>query len=150
MSAIVAKALNSTLGSENFKSFDKILADDVRLVGSSDVFFVYDDVWNEPSATSRETKGISFELGGAINVYMSLGTGASECDITATYNGGKSITVRKKTGASPMMRINVKKGDVVKFKAAAVKSGSVSYGVNVNELYIGATVVQGSKYCTIS
>lgn len=76
MSAILAKALNSTIGTDDFKSFDEILLSHKILAADSETIFcplniMVENMW----PNTNETTVLSFKLPiyGSINLVYSLG-----------------------------------------------------------------------------
>jgi hypothetical protein len=77
MSGMLAKVMNSTVGTSNFKSLDEAVynrfKNDVRLVGAEEVLFSYDGGWTElsdiPTTSYRgyiTTKSIKFSHSGTV------------------------------------------------------------------------------------
>lgn len=152
-SVIVAKALNSSLGTAGFKGFDKFLADNVRLVGSNNTFYVYEGEWQGARQNAELTSEyIEFDVGGSVDIYTSFTTGATEVIIKAVYASGKTI---ERTMAIPLqsgvkMRLNVSPGDKVSFNLRSISTSSAQYPITMYEMYIGATAIPCTKKCTLA
>lgn len=86
MSAIIAKAMNSTLGTDNFKSFDEILLSHKILAGDSEtIFYPLNIVLENMPPNTNETTVLSFKLPiyGSINLVYSLGL-MTQADISSS------------------------------------------------------------------
>lgn len=153
MSAIIAKALNSTVGQEQFKSFDQLIADNVRLVGSNNTFYVYEGEWQGAQQNTELTSEyIEFDIGGSVDVYTTLTTGATEVKIKAVYASGKTIerTIATPSQSGAKMRLNVSPGDKVSFNLRSTSNSSARYPITMYEMYIGATAIPCTKKCTLA
>lgn len=81
MDAGLAKVINSTVGTGNFKSFDKLLFDSARLVASEDVMYEYDETFTLKEVNTNQegagtpSKGvitadkyITFDMAGTVYI----------------------------------------------------------------------------------
>lgn len=76
MSAIIAKALNSTIGTDNFKSFDEILITSKTLISDSEAIYSPLNVSvQNMSPNINETTVLAFKLPiyGSVNLVYSIG-----------------------------------------------------------------------------
>lgn len=79
MSAIIAKAMNSTLGTDNFKSFDEILLSHKILVADSEtIFYPLNIMVKNMPPRLDETTVLAFNLpvSGTVNLIYGLGLSA--------------------------------------------------------------------------
>lgn len=73
MDAGLAKVLNSTVGTDEFKALDKVFSDNARLVGSDDVMYHYDGefTYDTPSLYWKgiiTSSYITFDKSGSVKI----------------------------------------------------------------------------------
>lgn len=76
MSAIIAKAMNSTIGTDDFKSFDELLLSHKMLLADSETIFCPLNIMVEDMGPSlNETTVLAFKLPtyGSVNLVYSIG-----------------------------------------------------------------------------
>lgn len=89
MSAILAKALNSTIGTDNFKSFDEILLSHKILVADSEIIFCPINIMvqnMQPSVNETTVLAFDFPIFGSVNLIFNLGL--------SSQNGSASVNYR--------------------------------------------------------
>lgn len=137
MDAGLAKVLNSTVGTSNIKSLDKIFSDNIRLVGSEDVMYVYDGTFKatlqEEYAANTLTSNqyITFDTPGAVRIKteQTLYTNSD-----ANASAGKPVEIT-------LFVLN-QSGTVI----ASAKTGYISVSGTVVELWVDINVIPGEKY----
>ena len=132
MDAGLAKVLNSTIGTTNFKSLNKIFEDGVRLVASEDVMYKYDGAFttSKPAYADWRTTAnsyITFDKPGTVYIKTEQYLYA---DATNTKPGAVKIMVLNESGV-----VITETPDYVGTKV----DGTVS-------IYLEMNVVPGTKY----
>lgn len=143
-SVIVAKTLNSSLGTPNFRSFDQFIANNVRLIQSDNAFYVYDGEWvsSDNGKTETTAKSIVFGISGTVGIYMTVSTGAEKFYVEVSKD---DEVIARSTNNTPILKINVSDGESFKFKVYTTSN----YSIDVKELYIGAIVAPCNKFCAL-
>jgi hypothetical protein len=145
MSEIIAKAMNSTLGTSGFKSFDEIFLSERCLAPSNDVITLFPvelqaiasgiPVTTSDSAAKSVARFV-LPMGGAIKIKYRLGSSTSGSNIKTyllVYVGGVLQTTDVNSGEISVSNerscvIKGKKGDVVELKARNEGSGTNDWG----------------------
>ncbi len=138
--AMAKVALNSTLGTPDFKPLDRIFEDGWRLVESEEVYFqkslTVDKITNSESIGNVVLRGlthyknaIKFDTSGRISIRLSfeISNAASvmpseTVEITILRNGVKAVSIPKTLSSdissyAAQTSIGIKKGDVLTFTA---------------------------------
>lgn len=131
MDAGLAKVVNSTMGTSNFKPLDKIFSDNAKLVGSDEVMFDYTGEWTEVK-----------DGGGGFNssIYGTMTTSFIQFDKSGTVI---IKTRQKNAGTSDMtyyIRVDDSNGNTV-----ATGSYKVVQGATV-DLLLSLNVTSGVRY----
>lgn len=169
MSGMLAKVINSSVGTSDFKSLDEQLLSKVRLVGSDDVFFAYDGGWTDSadSYTRYTTSYIKFDTEGTVNfkVFFSRYTTTTGVDkktnITLTVKDGNGTVVAEAVTSVQMtdnaaydndyelsVAVNVTKGS--KFRIQTDSSNDSSYLKAPTVLAVCATPMFSTGKCTLT
>ena len=137
MDAGLAKILNSTVGTNNIKSLDKIFTDSIRLVGSEDVMYVYDGAFTSRYQaeylvnTLTANQYITFDTPGAVRlkteqiIYANSDANAGE---------GKPVKIG--------LQVLNESGTVI----ASAETAYTSTSMVAIELWVDLNVVPGTKY----
>lgn len=167
MSGMLAKVINSSVGTSSFKSLDEVLLSKIRLVGSDDVFFSYEGDWsNVNDAYTKETTSyIVFDTDGTVNfktffnTYSNTGDKATVVKLMVLNSSGSTIasvekgvvTKADEENASHYelsVPVNVTKG--AKYKVRTSSSSSSSYLKAPMSAAVCATPVFTTGKCTLS
>ena len=136
MSEIIAKAMNSTLGTNKFKGFDEILLDNKSLVPGDDVVIKFSetrgDIWyiNEKTIPKAETEIVIFTMpmSGTIEIRFKLRTNDDDYPaiMNVYVNGTKYVsrsTQSTNYGDTPdKFYISANRGDVITIKGQSTRS----------------------------
>ena len=144
MSAILAKVLNSTVGTENFKALDEVLRDHKILVPSEKIYApILSDKYTASGSSSAAMVEIPdkivFLTDGVINIYAHVTIPSSSAIwLSPTLNGEKQISSGVHITASNnkvqiITSLTVRKGDVLGIACAGPSSV-------LNQAYVGAEV----------
>ena len=125
MDAGLAKVLNSTVGTSTMKSLDKVLLDNVKLIGSDEVLLVYDGGWTyqaiEGTGYNISSKKIEFQAEGSV-IFKGLiknitnGTNTWSMSVRNTNQGVldiETVTIPGQTQVELSFPLNVTKGQQV-------------------------------------
>lgn len=140
----IKKAINSTIGTEEFKPLDEMILGQKKLVASDNL--LVQDTKTRGYDSDLETVYNLFKMNtsGSIRVKVygrsSGGDGLLRVYINGTYSTGITVETTEKEYTIP--DIVVKKGDVIGFNAYS--ENGRSRDVEVEYTYIYADVVDGS------
>lgn len=168
MGAITAKALNSTLGTANFKGFDELMYEVLDRIHDESRHFAYSstELYASPpadlatsfsTAAGEEKEIISFTLpydgviGLSYKLSLSSASTSHHVHCKIYKNGVQVISVSTNDSSSDeemrMAKLDGVKGDVFKIKLSYVKdsSSTVVAGSGLNLILYGiyATMVEG-------
>lgn len=165
MDAVLAKLLNSTVGTSDYKSLDKLfedlLDDNKSLIASDEVYYTFPSEFNTMSniTTNVEKNVVSFALpySGSVNLFYRLGIGQSSSsdgvylkvykndELVATVYHDVKNAFSNASDSTYLLQGN--KGDV--FRLAVVTSQT--YHQAWMTLYsIKATLLQGKAFTPTS
>ena len=111
---LLARALNSTIGTPNFKGFDEIyqeISKNVRLVGSNETFFVYDG----EISSGKTDKYIKFDANGSVNANAYV----------RFYNSSSSSTSAEFT-----LKVLDESGKIISEKDSSASVGEQSFAID--------------------
>ena len=145
MSEIIAKAMNSTLGTSNFKSFDEIFLSERCLTPSNEVWTMFPAELQEiasgipvttSNASAKSVARFVFPMDGAVRLKYRLGSYTSGSNIKTyllVYVGGVLQTTDVNSGEISVTNeracvIKGRKGDVVELKTRNEGSGTNDWG----------------------
>lgn len=159
MDALVAKALNSTVGSDSFSGLDKLLTKDaVRLLPGDKLFYKYDGGYTSVNGGgsgsntqwATRSKYIQFDVSGTVEIKIaqSNSLGSSKTITIAIKDGdGNSVYSISKAandiGDSLTVQINVDKSKKYRLECSYTNS---SAGVEINAFDTYATPVFGAVF----
>ena len=169
---LLARALNSTIGTPDFKGFDEIYQENsknVRLVGSNETFFVYDGKFSSEKTDSyiidaRTTdKYIKFDTNGSVNAnaYVrfynsSSSSTAAEFTLKVLDESGKIISEKDSTASVGNQKFsydelntpfNVTKNSKYKI---SVETSTRSIDIRTLIISINASIVPATSFCMLS
>jgi hypothetical protein len=168
MSGMLAKVINSSVGTSDFKSLDEVLLSKIRLIGSDDVFFSYDGEWVTENSdyTYRTSSYITFDTDGAVKFktyfsdYSTNGVDKTTTmtiaveDVTGTTIEASSTAIYLDDNAAATsdyelsVAVNVTKGS--KYKVRLSSSNTSSYKRPSGKLTVCATPVFTTSKCTLT
>ena len=125
---LLARALNSTIGTPDFKGFDEIYQENsknVRLVGSNETFFVYDG----GISSGKTNKYIKFDANGSVNANAYV----------RFYNSSSSST-----GAEFTLKVLDESGKIISEKDSTASVGNQKF--SYDEINIPFNVTKNSRY----
>lgn len=157
MDAGLAKVLNSTVGTSDFKPLDEVLDDKVRLIVDDTLYYTYDGAWtkkNEDSTTiSRTSDPVEIPYDGTISVeygaHNDNGQFSKDCTVDI-YKDGKKVWSGQMTippdGSETISReMNVTRGQQIHIKC--IKNSATTLSERFFRIF--ARPVFGSKVCQI-
>lgn len=140
MDAGLAKVINSTVGTGNFKSLDKVLFDGARLVASEDVMYEYDKTFTKKEvSTNSEGAGtpakgvltadkyITFDMAGTVYI-------KTQQTIYSTASANKPARV--------VLSVLNESGTVI----TSVDTGETELTSAVMTMFLELNVTPGTKY----
>ena len=169
MSGMLAKVINSSVGTSSFKSLDEVLLSKVRLVGSDDAFFAYNGAWtnNTDAYTKYTSSYITFDISGTVNfkvffsTYTSAGGADKRTDMSITVKDSAGTTIAEtettvwttdnaadNTEYELAVAVNVTAG--TKYRIQTKSSNSSTYVNAPTELVVCATPVFSTGKCTLT
>lgn len=133
MDAGLAKVINSTIGTGNFKPLDKVFADNIKLVASEEVMYTYDGTFTFKSQDSYNHGAITADK------YITINTpGAVYIKTTQTvYKAGSNGTP-----TSVQLQVLDESGSIINSDSA----GGTSSDGTIVEIFVPINVVSGKKY----
>ena len=141
MSEIISKAMNSTLGTSNFKAFDELLLDSKSIVPGDDAVIKFSDTsdywyirYTIPK-TETEIAHFTMPLSGTVNFRYSLQSGkdGSNAYLYVYVNGTNYTTISNDDtqwdDEADSLPISAKRGDVITIKGKSSANDPPSDGV---------------------
>lgn len=151
MSGMLAKVINSTVGTSDFKSLDEVFLSSKSIVASNEIYSAFPVKLQSITSLSSGTYHVLFDftlpLDGSCNIRYKAGWSTSKSNrITlAAYKNGSLAFSNEVSGAimssasETNLYIEGKKGD--KFIVRVLSNDSISSTISVNLYSIDATVV---------
>ena len=136
-------ALNSTLGTSEFQSLDKIIKGQKSLIKSQNLYYSFPELTFENVTSGKENEVIKelikFKCSGSCRIVASKITGVSYLGIYVYINGTQVATGSDVLSAE----VNFKVNDVLSIGLTEYVN-SQKYTVNINDLGIYADVIDNS------
>lgn len=137
MDAGLAKVLNSTVGTSDLKSLDKIFEDSMRLIGSEDVMYVYTGTFTE---TAQEEYVLNTLIANQYITFDTPGTVRIKTEQMLYPNTDANASA----GCSTQISLSVlnESGNVI----TSISTPTGGTTAVLTELYVDINVVPGEKY----